>query len=234
MKSRLAIGAAMAALCIAGNASALTVPFTEDFAADAAGWENAVNEPLTWNETGGPDGSSHVSTTHNYFGFSNPFGGGPVLFRASQSDGASGGAFVGDWIAGGVGAVSAWVYQETGVDLVFYLRVATAMNFPGAVINDDVAVPSGEWTLVTIEIDTETPPCFEETVPCAEAFAAVGNFQLGTDAPEALTVIDEPLVLAIDQVALVPAPEPAAAAGGAACLAALAGLGRLRRSGRGG
>src|SRR5690606_7835694 len=82
MRSNLALAAALAALFGAGSASALTLPFTEDFASDVSGWEDAGNAPLTWNEAGGPDGSSYASTTFSYLGFENPFGGGPVIFRA--------------------------------------------------------------------------------------------------------------------------------------------------------
>jgi len=229
MRSNLVLAAALAALLAAGSASALTVPVTEDFASDASGWEDAGNAPLTWHAAGGPDGSSYVSTTFSYFGFTNPFGGGPVIFRASQADGASGGAFVGDWLAGGVKSVSAWVYHETGVDLTFFVRVATSFNFPGAVIVDDVAVPSGVWTYIEIPIETTVPPCFEETVPCAEAFAAVGNFQIGTDAPASLAELDEAFVLAIDQVSLHPVPEPDPALLVGASVLSLAGAGRRAR-----
>lgn len=228
MRSRLFVAVLVTALGGAGSASALTVPFTEDFAADASGWENASNDPLFWHDAGGPDGSSYVSTTNNYFGYSNPFGAGPVLFRANGSDDASGGAFVGDWPAGGVQAVSAWVYQDTGVDLTFFLRVANAVNFPGAVLNADTAVPSGVWTQITIPIATTVPPCFEETAPCDQVFAAVANFQLGTNAPAALTEIDQAFVLAIDQVSLV--PEADAALGAGASLLGLAWV--ARRGGR--
>ena len=46
---RLGRSAVVAATLVlgAGAASALTVPFTEDFTSTVSGWENAVNNPLT-------------------------------------------------------------------------------------------------------------------------------------------------------------------------------------------
>jgi hypothetical protein len=230
MRSNLALAAALvAALGIAGNASALTIPFTEDFASDAVGWEDALNNPLTWNAAGGPDGSSYVSTNFNYFGFSSPFGGGPVTFRATASDNPSGGAFIGDWLAGGVAALSVFVLQETGFDLTFFLRVATNFNFPGAVINNETVVPSGEWTQLVFPIDPDSPLCLVEGTTCAGALSNVGNLQLGTSAPAALTGLDQAFFLAIDQVSLVPVPEPGTALLLGGSLLALGAAGRRQR-----
>ena len=44
--------------------------------------------------------ASFASTEFSYLGFTNPFGGGPVIFRAHDSDNASGDAFVGNWSVG--------------------------------------------------------------------------------------------------------------------------------------
>jgi len=66
--------AALAALAVALPASAVTVPFTEDFVSDVAGWEDSVSDPLTFVGSGGPDGSSHASGQFNFNGFSSPFG----------------------------------------------------------------------------------------------------------------------------------------------------------------
>ncbi|HEU4428000.1 MAG TPA: PEP-CTERM sorting domain-containing protein [Myxococcota bacterium] len=217
------------ALAICGSgAQAVTLPFSEEFATDVSGWENNANAPLTWVASGGPDGSSFAQASFNYFGFSNPFGGGPVIFRASDSDNASGDAFVGDWLAAGVASVSAWVYQDTGVDLTYFLRVATAFNFPGAVIANPQTVQSGEWTLLTWAIDPTSALCTGETVTCAQALATVGNFQIGTSAPASLTSLDQAFTFGVDGVSLSAVPEPAALALLGAGAIGLIGMGRRR------
>ena len=125
--------------------------------------------------TGGPLGSSFVSTEFSYFGFEGIMGSGPVISRAHDNQNASGDAFVGDWISGGVGIVSAMVYHETPENLSFFLRVSTAFNFPGAVFQNTQTVEPLHVDLVFWILDPNSPNCIEETVTCAEALASVGN-----------------------------------------------------------
>jgi hypothetical protein len=214
----------------AAPAAAVEVPFLEDFSTsgDAASWRNATVQGVDWVASGGPDGGAHIATTLSYFGFENPFGGGPVVFRAQDEFGASGGAFEGDWLAAGVGEVRAFVRHDTGFELNFFLRVATSFNIPGAVFEDDVTVPSGVWTQVTWTIDPASPLCSGEGVTCEEALADVGHFQVGTDAPPGLVAIDEELALQLDRVELA-APEPAGALLAATGALALALTARARR-----
>ena len=232
MRSRLALVTAFAvALMSTGTASALaTLPFTEDFAADVAGWEDAFGAPLTFQPTGGPDGSSYASSEFNYFGFSGSFGGGPVTFRANDSDNASGDAFVGNWLTAGVQQVSVFVYQDTGFDLTYFLRVATAFNFPGAVFDNPAIVPSGQWTELVFDIDPNSPLCTGEGPGsgCATALSNVGNLQFGTSAPLALTELDQVFLLGLDQVTITAVPEPGTTVLLGMGIACLAGLRRHR------
>jgi len=233
MNLRIAIVALLAATGLgAEKASALSVPYTEEFAAGVAGWEGSSGDPLVFEGSGGPDSSSHASTSFNYFGYSSPFGAGPVLFRANDSDGASGDAFVGDWIAGGVQQLSVWVFHDTPESLSFYLRVAVPTNFPGAVIANPTLVAPNTWTELVFPIDPGSSLCTGETITCAQALASVGNLQFGTSAPAALAALDESHHLAIDRVAISNVPEPATGSLLALGVVGLAAASRGRTRGR--
>jgi len=210
-------------------ALAVIVPFNEDFTSNVSGWEDNVQSPLTFEPTGGPDGGSYASTEFSYLDFVNPFGGGPVLFRANDSDNASGDAFVGNWITSttDVALVAAWVYQETPEDLTFFIRVATSFNFPGAVFDNATVVEPFTWTELVWEIDPHSLLCSEEVVTCAEALANVGNFQIGTSAPAALVDDEQAYYLAVDEVRMI--PEPGELVSLASGLLGLAALGWRRR-----
>lgn len=195
----------------AGSGQALTLPYEEGFSASNAGWADAVNAPVGWVASGGSDGGGYVSQSYNYFGYSSAFGGGPVLFRANDGADASGDAFVGDWLANGVTEVSLFLRHDAPVPMEVFLRVATAANFPGAVIPYFGVVAPGAWTEVTFVIDANSPACIGEGVTCAQALQNVGNLQFGTGAPELLTGLDQAFTLDIDQVSISAVPEPTTA-----------------------
>ena len=210
------------------DAQATTVPFSESFDSGVAGWENSVNNPLTFGATGGSDGGGYASGTFNYFGFANPFGG-PLVLRASAADNASGGAFIGNWTTSGVGTVTAMVRHNAPEALNFYLRIATASNFPGGVFQSTQNIVANVWTQVTFQIVPSSSFCTDEGPPgssCPSALAAVGNFQIGTSAPAGLLDDNVAYTIDIDQVSLLPIPEP-----GTACLLGL-GLAGIAWSGR--
>lgn len=192
-------------------ANAVTIGFVEDFATDVAGWEDAVSNPLTPIESDGVDGGAYASTTFNYLGYTNSFGGGPVAFRGSFADSASGGAFVGNYLTEGVGAIRASFRHDAPEDLTIFMRVSSEFNFPGAVIAQTISIPANTWTEILFAIDPMSPFCIGEGVSCAAALSDVANIQFGTDAPAGLLDDDFAYTLDIDQVAVLPIPEPGTA-----------------------
>src|SRR5678815_1115164 len=172
--------------------------------------DSNANNPLAFQATGSYDAGSYASNTFSYFGYTNPFGSGPVLFRANDSDNASGDAFVGNWITGGVHTVSAWVYQETGESLTYYMRVAAAANFPGGVFMNATTVASNTWTELSWTIDPSAPVCIPEgPTSCATVLANVGNLQFGTSFSPTLVANSGAFLLGIDQVTVIPEPSQA-------------------------
>lgn len=206
------VGTASAALLFGASTSqAATIGFVEDFDTDVAGWEDNVNHPIGFVASGGVDGGSYATTTFNYNGFASPFGGGPVTHRGSFSDNASGGAFVGDYLAEGVGAIKISFRHNAPEAINLFLRVATSVNFPGAVVNQALDVPANQWTELTFAIEPFSPACTGEAVPCAAAFSNVQNIQFGTNAPAGLLDDDVAYSLDIDRITIVPIPEPGTA-----------------------
>lgn len=213
-------------LFAAAGAGAVTVPFTESFDASVSGWENATNNPLAWTATGGSDGGGYASGTFNFLGYTSAFGGGPVVLRASATDNPSGGAFIGNWLTSGVGTLTANVRHDAPEALTFFLRIASSFNFPGAVFTGTQTVASNVWTQITFAIDPASPFCIAEGSTCAAALGNVGNLQLGTSAPAGLVDDDVAYTISVDQVSLLPIPEPGTALLFGLGLAGLAGAGR--------
>jgi hypothetical protein len=206
-----------AALALAAPASAVSVPFTEDFALNASGWLNAVSGPLTWNASGGPDGGSYVSSTLGSIS-----GNGTIHFRANDSANASGDAFVGNWI-GSVSVLTAQVIHDAPVPIDFFFRFAGATPGQAMVGLQPVAIAPNTWTTISIAIDPLA------LTPAGGTFASVmgnvANLQIGVSVPVAQVNI--PFSYGLDKLTVVPIPEPATAgilAGGLALL----GWGRRR------
>lgn len=212
----------------AASAQAATVPFTESFDASVSGWENQGNAPLGFVASGGSDGGGYASGSFTIT--ASPFGGGPVILRASAADVPSGGAFIGNWLSDGVGAVTAMVRHDAPEDLIFFLRIASAANFPGAIFAGTTSVAANVWTQISFQISVTSPLCIVEGGTCAGALGNVGNVQFGTSAPASLAGNGVNYRIDLDQVSLVPVPEPGTALLFGLGLAGLARAGRRERS----
>ena len=219
-------------LLVASAASAQTVPFTEHYDTDEAGWTENIGFPLNWVATGGPDGGSYASGEFDFMGFVEPFpGAGPIVFRGQDENMASNGNFEGDWNTAGVAFLSVWVRHDAPIDLEWIARIANTFNFPAAAFElVDPVVPPNTWTQLTFQVDKDAPLCTPESTnpmfTCENALANVAHLQFGTNAPQQL--IDDEVIVTfdIDQPTIV--PEPGLAATWATGLLGLIAIARHR------
>ena len=206
----------------AGIANAGVSSFTETFESGTNGWLQGSFSAPTYNATGGLDGSAFITSTAD-LNSAGPFG--LTVFRGHDDFDASGDAFVGDYLAGGINRISFDFRHNAGQDLGIALRVATSNNFPAFAVELDGPVASDEWVTLSFDLSFFNPLLTIEGAPTPDAFNAimqsVGNIQVSADRPDGLTT---PLVVDfdIDNVSITPAP-------GAMALLGLGGLAATRR-----
>jgi hypothetical protein len=191
---------------IASVSPALTFPFTENFASSDANWKDNASLPLSYVATGGADGGGYVSTDFSFDGLA----AGPTLFRGQGNFDSSGDAFVGNWLTAGVGEVRAYVRHDAPVAIDYFVRIATANNFPGLAIELSQSVPAGDaWTLLKFNTSASNPLLTVEGPPnfYASAMGAVGNVQFGVSLPESLTMDATAYTFDLDGVSIA-VPEP--------------------------
>ena len=200
-RARLMAAATM--LVLTTRVTATTVPFTEDFTAGSANWrDNGSINPLSWQSSGGPDGSGFARTTFN-FQTSTPQGT-PALFRGQQEFDSSGGAFFGNWLTDGVTEVQAYVRHDADRNLNYFGRFASPFGFPAMVGVVPTSVAPNQWTLISLPITAssliaEGPSTFDGV------FSAVGRVQFGVAAAP-LAGVNRVVTLDLDQVRVVPEP----------------------------
>jgi hypothetical protein len=181
--------AAVASILAASSASAIVIPFTEEFTQSASNWRNNAQQPMTWVAAGGPDGSSYISTSYSFL--NQAVGATPVIIRCQDNFNSSSGAFVGDWIAAGVGEFRVWVRHSAPSSARFIVRFATTFGFPGAIAETEQPVPSNQWTLLTFEIREDNPRFLSfEGGDFATIFSDVGRVQIGVTVPAELARLE--------------------------------------------
>ncbi|MDX9911714.1 MAG: PEP-CTERM sorting domain-containing protein [Phycisphaerales bacterium] len=197
--------------------------FVESFDADAANWRNSnASAVLDWFSSGALDGSAYASSAFNLV---NTSVGGfpPTVIRGEVGNGASGGAFAGDWIASGVTSISFDIRHSLPEPITITGRFATPGNNPGASTVTAAPVASNTWTTVTWDLTPGSTDIISfgsgtyETV-----FSNIGRIQLGFNVPASLAGQDLVARFDIDNVRLVPAP-------GSLALLGLGGLAATRR-----
>jgi hypothetical protein len=187
-----------------------TVPFTENFTSSAANWADASGQNLaTFVPSGGPDGSSYVSTPFNTSASAD--GDGIIVFRGQDEFNSSNHAFEGNWLAGGINHFSAYVRSDAPVPVTFFVRFATASNFPGVAADNGTVAQPNTWTLLSFDINPsqinstlfpEGPSSFYDSV-----FTGLGHVQIGFDVPTGYGMANNAFTFGLDKVSI-NTPEP--------------------------
>jgi hypothetical protein len=194
-----------------------TVPYTENFTSDAANWRDGNSNPATFVASGGPaavgaPGGSYITSTASAFFLddNDPV----VVFRGQDGFDSSADAFVGNWTSSGINQFSTWIWHNAPVPLDFFVRFATAGNFPGTAADKMALIAPNTWTKLTYEIAPahineylfpEGPPSFYNST-----FSSVGNIQIGYSVPAGFGLDTNSYTFALDQPSI-STPEPASA-----------------------
>lgn len=207
----LSLCLAFLAAAFVQHSQALVVPFTEDFVSDNSNWLNGASSSATWLPSGGVDGGGYITanTTVSNTGF------GAIAFRGNAAADASGDAFVGDWLAGGVTLFTTYVRHNALTSLDIFARLDAGAGRAGSSVNFSVA--PNTWTQLSVPI-VESPGSFQSygAGNFTTVFTNIQNIQvvlaLNSDLAGQIYTID------VDQVSVVPEPGTLGLAAGAGVL----------------
>lgn len=217
---------ALTAASVAPAAALAPLPFTEEFATNASGWVFGTSNAPTWFATGGVLGGSYISATATID--TNGFG--PIVFRGNNANDASGDAFVGDWLAGGVTLFTAYVRHNAPTNLNFYIRLDRGAG--NAASSNPLEVAPNTWSQLVIPITNSlgTNGVFQSYGAAGTNFNAIftniQNVQVALSSVQDPVTVGQTYTIDLDQPAIV--PEPSTWALLACAAAALAGV-HLRR-----
>ena len=208
----------------------------EDFEAGSANWKDQTGfVDSTWVMAGGaPDTSNgYLTAGFNFVNSTGNPGEDPLLYRAHDGFDSSGDAFVGDYVAENVNQLNVWVRHNipdtvTG-GMNYFARIATANNFPGAVVLNFAPVPANTWFPLSFDLTETNPLLILEGGPGSfdSVFTSVGNIQIGPIVGNDLPGFDMDFTFDLDRVSL--APEPGSAVLLACGLVGMAVTRRRRR-----
>lgn len=202
--------------------------FTETFDNDSSGWLTAINTEPMYDPAGGPDGTGGISFTASI----ENLGLGTVFRDSIAAGSASGGAFVGDWLASGVETFSFSFRHDATVPLTLFGRFAGPGNFPAAVGTEFAPVLPGIWTDIVVPIDPNSPGINVIGGDFDSIFSSIGNLQIGITAPDGFDQTPEfstDFTYELDNVGITTSvPEPTAAM--ALCVVGVGVLNRRRQS----
>ena len=204
MKVRFSLAAFCCLVATGSHATALIVPFTEDFSAGTANWLDGSSLSPTWSATGGVDDGGRISAP----GAISTGGFGTIVFRGNAAADASGDAFVGDWLSSGVSSFSAFVSHDAPVALNFYARLDAGSGRAASSI--DFSVAPGAWFRLNLPIAESSFQSYGAagTGPAAfnSVFSGILNVQIALSSAQDPDTAGNTYNVSLDKVAVVPEP----------------------------
>ena len=202
MITRHSFAALFALLASVFPASALIVPFTEDFTSSNASWATGNSSVAAgWSPTGGVDDGGFITSS----GTVATSGFGAIVFRGNAATNASGGAFVGNWIGGGVTTFSAYIWHDAPVALNFYARLDAGAGRAGSSI--DFSVPSSNWFQLEVPL-VDAPTSFQSygAGSFTSVFTNIQNVQIALSTNQTPGIVGQVVNVGLDRVSVVPEP----------------------------
>jgi hypothetical protein len=201
-----AMAAVLATSGMVSNAFGLaSLPFIEDFASGNANWATSNSSVFAnWNETGGVDGGGYISA--NATVPSTPSGFGFIAFRGNDANNASGDAFVGNWLEGGVTLFTTYVRHNATGDLSVYARLDSGSGRAGS--SAPFTVAPNTWTQLSVPI-VDSPSSFQSygAGNFTTVFSNIQNVQIALSATQDYaTVGGQSIALDVDRISIVPEP----------------------------
>jgi len=209
-----------------GGAVSSFLPFSEGFDVGSSNWLNGSSAVPNYSSTGGVGNTGYIftSATIDTSGF------GPIVFRGNNANSASGGAFVGNWLAAGVNQFSAYVWHNAPVDLNFYVRFDKGAG--NAASSNMIQVAANTWTLLSIPIVDSlglSGQVFQSYGAVGSGgfntiFSDIKNVQIALAATQDASTSGQTYTIGLDSASVIPEPSV-----GAMTVVGLLGLGLLRR-----
>lgn len=193
-----------ALLAATPRATALIVPFTEEFTTGASNWLNGSSAAPTWSATGGVDDGGYISAP----GAISAGGFGTIVFRGNAAADASGDAFVGNWLTGGVSTFSAFVRHDAPVALNFYARLDAGSGRAASSV--DFSVPVGGWFQLNIPVAEASFQSYGAagtgTAAFNTVFGGISNVQIALSSTQDASTAGQTYNVSLDRVSTVPEP----------------------------
>jgi len=172
------------------------------------GWLNSTSQNPVHAAGGGVGGTGSIltSATIDTSGF------GPIIFRGNSAAGASGGAFVGNWLSAGVREFSAYVWHNGPVALNFYARFDKGAG--SAASSNNLLVAPSTWTKINIPILDSlgtTGQIFQSYGAAGPSgfnaiFSDIKNVQIALGAAQDVSTHGQTYTVGLDSVSIVPEP----------------------------